>query len=83
MVLSGEGAIQAVRDLIGHTIPAKAAKGTIRGDFGSGDSAIAANRESRAVRNIVHASGDPEEARREIELWFPGFLAEAASSGRG
>jgi nucleoside-diphosphate kinase len=80
MVLSGENAIKMVRTLVGVTIPADADKGTIRGDFSS-DSAIAANRELRAVRNIVHASGDPEEARREIELWFPGFLAEAAVAG--
>jgi len=29
-----------------------------------------ANREKRAIRNIVHASDSPEEARREIGYWF-------------
>jgi nucleoside-diphosphate kinase len=70
MVLSGYGAIDTVRKLVGNTIPVLAEPGTIRGDYSS-DSAIAANREKRAVRNIVHASGDLDEAVREIKLWFP------------
>lgn len=70
MILSGSQAISTVRQLVGYTIPVDAAPGTIRGDFSS-DSAFAANKEHRAVRNVVHASGDEEEAAREIELWFP------------
>jgi nucleoside-diphosphate kinase len=69
MVLSGNRAIDVVRKLIGGTIPADAAPGTIRGDFSS-DSARLANVEKRAVRNLIHASGDADEAAREIKLWF-------------
>lgn len=68
MIVSGEDAIGRVRKIVGPTIPANAPKGTIRGDF-SKESAVDANREKRAIRNLVHASGDPSEAQREIGLW--------------
>jgi nucleoside-diphosphate kinase len=69
LVLEGKGAIQQVRNLAGHTIPANANKGTIRGDF-SDDTPIIANAEKRAIQNLVHASGDKQEAEFEIGLWF-------------
>ncbi|MBO0827953.1 MAG: hypothetical protein J2P24_09240 [Streptosporangiales bacterium] len=72
MVLSGNRAIETVRKLVGNTLPVAAAPGTIRGDYSS-DSADLANDQSRPVRNLIHASGDPEEAAREIKLWFPGL----------
>ena len=70
MVISGNRAIETVRKIVGHTLPVAAAPGTIRGDFSS-DSADLANDELRPILNLVHASGDPEEAAREIKLWFP------------
>ncbi|HEV2372238.1 MAG TPA: nucleoside-diphosphate kinase [Streptosporangiaceae bacterium] len=70
MVVSGNRAIETVRKIIGATLPVAAAPGTIRGDFSS-DSPDLANSEQRPVMNLVHASGDPEEAAREIALWFP------------
>lgn len=70
MVLSGNRAIETVRKLVGNTLPVQAAPGTIRGDYSS-DSADLANEETRPVQNMIHASGDPEEAEREIKLWFP------------
>lgn len=73
MVLSGNRAIETVRKLVGNTLPVMAAPGTIRGDFSS-DSADLANEELRPVHNLVHASGDPEEAVREIKLWFPSLF---------
>ncbi|MBN2202579.1 MAG: nucleoside-diphosphate kinase [Candidatus Aenigmarchaeota archaeon] len=69
MVLEGEDAVKKVRKLTGHTMPIKAEKGTIRGDFGC-DSPEKANAERRAVENLVHASGSIDEAQREINLWF-------------
>lgn len=69
MVLEGKNAIKVVRDIAGHTIPAKAEPGTIRGDY-SDDSAIKANAEKRSIKNLVHASGDKAEADFEIGLWF-------------
>jgi len=68
-VLEGMHAVTTVRKLVGNTIPIKAEPGTIRGDF-STDSNSAANMEKRAVRNVIHASGNIEEANFEIEHWF-------------
>ena len=70
MVISGNRAIETVRKIVGATLPVAALPGTIRGDFSS-DSPDFANTEQRPVRNLVHASGDQEEAEREIKLWFP------------
>jgi nucleoside-diphosphate kinase len=69
--LRGNRAIDAVRAMTGHTLPASASPGTIRGDYSS-DSAQAANLGKRSVRNLVHTSGNPTEALRELAIWFPG-----------
>ncbi|MFY9463142.1 MAG: nucleoside-diphosphate kinase, partial [Candidatus Sungiibacteriota bacterium] len=53
----------------GKTLPSFAEMGTIRGDF-SVDSPVLANDAKRAIRNLVHASGDPDEAAHEIKHWF-------------
>jgi nucleoside-diphosphate kinase len=69
MVLEGPDAITLVRKITGYTDPASADQGTIRGDLGE-DSIKAANSEGRPVQNLIHASGNPEEAAKEIQLWF-------------
>lgn len=69
MILEGPGAIALVRKMIGHTYPAEAIPGTIRGDY-SLESAYQANSEGRTIRNLVHASGNEEEAEFERKLWF-------------
>lgn len=69
MVVEGVHAIEMVRKLAGHTLPVKAAVGTIRGDF-SVDSPAIANVEGRALHNLFHASENPEEAANEVKLWF-------------
>ncbi|MFH1509364.1 MAG: nucleoside-diphosphate kinase [bacterium] len=69
MVVQGVHAIDMVRKLAGDTMPFKAEMGTIRADF-SVDSAASANRDKRAVFNIVHASETPEEAEHEIKYWM-------------
>lgn len=69
MVLQGPNAISEVRKMTGHTVPAKAEAGTIRGDY-SNDTPTLANKEKRPILNLVHASGDKEEAEFEINLWF-------------
>lgn len=70
VVLEGENAVKRVREITGSTDPSKAAKGTVRGDL-STDSGEKADAEKRAIRNLVHASGNAEEAAFEISLWFP------------
>ncbi|MBI2600952.1 nucleoside-diphosphate kinase [Candidatus Daviesbacteria bacterium] len=69
MVLEGEDAVVRARKITGFTDPSTADKGTIRGDLGT-DSILEANQEERPVYNLIHASGNAEEAAHEIGLWF-------------
>ncbi|OGI57403.1 nucleoside-diphosphate kinase [Candidatus Nomurabacteria bacterium RIFCSPHIGHO2_02_FULL_37_13] len=69
IVLQGVHAVDVVRKIAGDTMPYKADMGTIRGDF-SIDSPALANKEKRAVMNIIHCSETPEEAEHEIKHWF-------------
>lgn len=69
MVLQGTNAIRNVRQLVGATDPLAADIGSIRGDL-TIDTIQLADLEQRTVRNLMHASGDPEEAEREIPIWF-------------
>ena len=59
MALQGEGIVQKIRDLLGPTDSRKAAKGTIRGDFGS-----------EMMKNVAHASDSSENAKAEIARFF-------------
>jgi nucleoside-diphosphate kinase len=69
MVLEGIEAVEVVRKMVGGTEPKAAAPGTIRGDY-SHISFAHANAEGIATPNIVHASGDSDEAKQEIAHWF-------------
>jgi nucleoside-diphosphate kinase len=69
ILLEGIHAIDNVRMIAGNTLPVFAEPGTIRGDY-SIDSPALANTKKRAVRNIMHASGNKEEAKYEEQLWF-------------
>ena len=60
MVLEGEQAIKAARQVIGATNPLEAAPGSIRGDF-----AVAVG------QNMVHGSDSRDSADREAALFFP------------
>lgn len=59
MVLEGEEAVRAARQVIGATNPLEAAPGSIRGDFAT-----------ETGRNMVHGSDSPESAAREAALFF-------------
>ena len=63
LIYVGPDAIQRVRELAGATNPEEAAPGTIRSSFGRVTTA-------GQFENVIHASSDPEEAKREIGLWF-------------
>lgn len=69
MIVEGLHAIPAVRKIVGSTLPVKADVGTIRGDY-STDSPTLANADRRAIHNLVHASGDDQEAAHEVTYWF-------------
>lgn len=68
-VLEGIEAVSLVRKMVGATEPKSAQPGTIRGDY-SHISFSHADKEGIATPNIIHASGDPEEAKAEIAHWF-------------
>lgn len=59
MVVEGENAIATVRKTNGNTDPSKADKNTIRGTFGISK-----------TENSVHSSDSPDNAEKEIKLWF-------------
>ena len=69
MVFEGVEAVALVRKLVGGTEPKSALPGTIRGDF-SHMSFEYADAEEKGIPNLIHASGDPEEAEKEIGHWF-------------
>lgn len=69
MVWQGAHAVSIVRKLTGSTEPLMSDVGTIRGDFVL-DSYEMSDTDKRSVRNLVHASGSPGEARDEIKHWF-------------
>jgi len=75
-VLEGERAIARWRDLMGPTDSTKAARGTVRGAFGTD-----------VEKNAVHGSDGAETARAEIAFFFPGLelpgAAAAVPSGAG
>ena len=60
MVLEGEDAIRAARQVIGATNPLEATTGSIRGDFAT-----------EVGKNMVHGSDSAESAAREAGLFFP------------
>ncbi|MDC1205421.1 nucleoside-diphosphate kinase [Candidatus Pacebacteria bacterium] len=69
IVVEGGDAIAQVVKLVGTTEPATADIGTIRGDF-TIDTYSHSTFEDRSIRNLIHCSDTPEEAEREIALWF-------------
>ena len=60
LVLEGDDAVRAARQVIGATNPLEANTGSIRGDY-----AIVVG------QNMVHGSDSPESAAREVALFFP------------
>lgn len=69
MVWQGASAVELVRKITGSTAPLLADVGTIRGDF-TLDSYALADTDRRSIRNLIHASGSPDEAEKEIPIWF-------------
>jgi len=68
-VVQGPNAVEMVRKIIGNTMPSKADIGSIRGDY-SIDSPVTATLEKRTVQNLIHASGNRDEAEFEVKHWF-------------
>lgn len=69
MIWEGNQAVGIVKKLVGGTEPLTSDVGTLRGDY-TIDSYELAGLDDRAVRNLIHCSDMPEEAGREIKIWF-------------
>lgn len=69
IVLEGIEAVALVRKMAGTTEPKSALPGTIRGDYAH-VSFGHADIHNVGVSNLIHASGDVEEAKAEIAHWF-------------
>jgi nucleoside-diphosphate kinase len=69
VVLEGVEAVSLVRKMVGTTEPKSAPPGTIRGDYAHISFAYA-DKQGVGIPNLLHASGDPEEAAKEIAHWF-------------
>jgi len=69
MVWQGNEAVGIVRKITGGTEPLTSDVGTIRGDL-TVDSYRISDVSARAIRNLIHASGAPDEAEKEIKVWF-------------
>lgn len=69
LVLEGVEAVANVRRLVGSTFPNQSAPGTIRGDFAHTSKAYTEAQHTVAA-NLIHASGNVEEAKYEVDLWF-------------
>lgn len=68
-VLEGGHAVEVVRKMVGSTGPKDSAPGTIRGDYAH-LSLGRASIQKKGAANLIHASGNVEEAKAEISLWF-------------
>ena len=69
LVIEGVHAVEVVRKIVGGTEPKDAAVGTIRGDFAHTSNDYS-DEKKKATANLIHASGNLEEANQEVALWF-------------
>lgn len=68
-VIEGNQSVAIVKKLVGVTEPTTSDVGTIRGDL-TVDSYPLTALDNRAIRNLIHCSDSPDEAEREIPIWF-------------
>lgn len=68
-ILEGVEAAALVRKMVGATNTKEAAPGTIRGDYAHA-SLDHVNAHNVALPTVLHASGDADEAKQEIDHWF-------------
>merc|ERR1711980_8302 len=63
MIWRGKDSVKAARQIVGATNPLEGQIGSIRADYCLS-----------IGRNLVHASDKPENALREIKMWYPEFI---------
>jgi nucleoside-diphosphate kinase len=69
IVIEGISAVELVRKIVGGTEPKSALPGTIRGDYAHHSYSFT-DKINKSIHNLIHASGNKEEAEQEIKLWF-------------
>jgi len=69
MAIEGVDVIETVRKLVGSTEPKAAAPGTIRGDFAHVSYGYA-DTKGISIKNLIHASANEADAKKELALWF-------------
>ncbi len=69
LCLEGVNAVENIRKMIGSTEPKGAAPGTIRGDFAHMSYGFS-DAQGKAIENLIHSSGNSDEAKLEVSLWF-------------
>lgn len=69
IALEGIDIIEVVRKMVGATEPKSALPGTIRGDYAHVSYGVA-DSSKKALFNLIHASGNAEEAAAELQVWF-------------
>ncbi len=69
LAIEGVEAVENVRKMVGPTEPKAALPGTIRGDYAHVCFSYA-DQKKMVVRNLIHASGNKEDAKYEVPLWF-------------
>ncbi len=69
IVVQGNESVAVVKKIVGATEPKSSDVGTIRGDY-TIDSYDHSSVQNRAVRNLIHCSESPDEALRELAVWF-------------
>lgn len=69
IVLEAPHAVSQVRKMVGGTEPKSAQPGTIRGDYAQHSYEYTDNK-GISIKNLIHASGNLEEAKTEVSLWF-------------
>ena len=69
LVLEGIEAIALVRKMVGSTEPKSSAPGTIRGDYAHVSYGYA-DAKGIGIKNLIHASANADDAKKEVPLWF-------------
>lgn len=69
LVLEGIEAIALVRKMVGSTEPKSSAPGTIRGDYAHVSYGYA-DAKGIGIKNLIHASANADDAKKEVALWF-------------
>jgi len=69
IVIEGINSVEVVRKVVGATEPKSAEVGTIRGDYAHISYGYA-DKNNKAIENLIHASGNQKEAKQEVALWF-------------